>query len=229
MLTDDAEPLAGLNVSEQLNVPEQLIQASQLWPFRVTYGSTAELHALVEAQLPSRERASGLSESFLMNLSWFSRPVTREQIMEELLPMAYKRLPDSSEGLKTKMDLHDLALLLMVFATGAAADLTLPPLNEEAEKYRHLARAALGLKSIFDGGSMSAVQAICLLGAYDVASGRKHSMESAWKMMCLAFSLSASVSNIIFTKAYVLSLSNQIGLRRHMYCLPILIFLMITI
>ncbi len=120
-----------------LKIPEQLIQASQLWPFRVTYGSTAELHALVEAQLPSRERASGLSESFLLNLSWFSRPVTREQIIEELIPTAYKRLP---EGVMTKMDLHDLALLLVVFATGAAADLTLPPYNEEAERYRHLAR-----------------------------------------------------------------------------------------
>ncbi|KLO09688.1 hypothetical protein SCHPADRAFT_833692 [Schizopora paradoxa] len=176
-----------------LNIPEQLIQASQLWPFRVTYGSTVDLHILLESQLPSRERASGLSECFLLNMSWFSRPVTREQIMEELIPAAYKRIPDSEKATTPRMDLHDLALLFMVFAAGAAADLTLPPYNVEAERYRHLARAALGLKSVFDGGSMSAVQTICLMGTYDVASGRKHSMESAWKMMCLAFSLSASV------------------------------------
>lgn len=176
----------------RLNIPEQLIQASQLWPFRSSFGPTVDLHVLIEAQLPSRERASGLGESFLINTSFCGRPVTREQIMEELIPAAYKRL---SNGQTTRMDLHDLALLYMIFAAGAAADLTLPPYNAEAERYRHLARAALGVKSVFDSGSLSVVQAIFLMGTYDVVSGRMHSMESAWKMFCLASSLSASVSN----------------------------------
>lgn len=159
------------------------------------------MHMLIEAQLPSRERASGLGESFVLNTNWCGRPVLREQIMEDLIPAAYKRIPN---GHSTRMDLHDLALLYMVFAAGAAADLTLPPYNAEAERYRHLARAALSIKSVFDGGSLSVVQAIFLMGTYDVVSGRINSMESAWKMFCLASSLGASVSNVYDEISFVL-------------------------
>ena len=47
-----------------------------------------------------------------------------------------------------------LALLLNIFAAGAAGDLTLPVGNDEAELYNNLARAALSLKSVFTGASM---------------------------------------------------------------------------
>lgn len=121
--------------------------------------------------------------------------------MEELIPMAYPRRyssasPSSSSqsDIQPKMDLHDLALLLMVFASGAAADLTLPPYNPEAERYRQLSRAALGLKSVFEEASLSAVQCICLLASYDIVAVRKNSMESAWKTLSLALSLGSSVS-----------------------------------
>ncbi|KLO09671.1 hypothetical protein SCHPADRAFT_907557 [Schizopora paradoxa] len=177
-------------MDERLRIPQRLVQVSQLWPFGLPIRSTIELHVLLESQLPSRERASGLGEAFLLNSSWSGRPVSREQIMEELIPAAYKRLSNEQTA---RMDLHDLALLYMVFAVGAAADLTLPPYNAEAERYRHLARAALGVKSVFDGGSLSVVQAIFLMGSYDVISGRMQSLESVWKMFCLASSLGASI------------------------------------
>lgn len=158
---------------------------------------------MIEAQLPTWERASALTEAYLQNLSWFFRPVDRQQIVEELLPTVFKRrnpnISQSSFGsdmegdLDDVVDLHDLALMLMVFACGAAGDLTLPPYNSEAETYRQLARATLGLKNIFDGASLSAVQAVCMLGMFDVISGRKNTLETSWKMLCLGFSLSASV------------------------------------
>ncbi len=123
--------------------------------------------------------------------------VDRQQIVEELLPAVYKRRRSNLSPMERDpdevVDLHDLALTLVVFACGAAGDLTLTPYNSEAETYRQLARATLGLKNIFDGASLSAVQAVCMLGMFDIVSGRHNTLETAWKMLCLGFSLSASV------------------------------------
>ena len=182
-----------------------------MWPFTPLYAPRDDLRQMIESQLPTWERASALTEAYLQNLSWFFRPVDRQQIVEELLPAVYKRrrpslsqssFSDSSDidgDLDAPVDLHDLALLLMVFACGAAGDLTLPPFNREAETYRQLARATLGLKNIFDGASLSAVQAVCFLGMFDVISGWKNTLETSWKMLCLGFSLSASVSYVRYS------------------------------
>ncbi len=188
-------------------LPLQIAQTSQMWPFTPLYAPREELRQMIEGQLPTWERASALTEAYLENLSWFFRPVDRQQIVEELLPAVFKRRrPNMSQtsfsdhnGSEMEgdpddpVDLHDLALLLMVFACGAAGDLTLSPYNSEAETYRQLARATLGLKNIFDGASLSAVQAVCMLGMFDIISGRKNTLETSWKMLCLGFSLSASV------------------------------------
>lgn len=193
----------------------------------MTFAQDSELEDAIEAQLPSRERASALVEAFQQNMTWFYRPVSRKQMLEELVPKAYghagatrvrgrrkgngKRKvgrvsaqgefdeqDDHEDGeLEQRMDLHDLALLLCVFAVGAVFDLTLPPLNPEAERYRHLARAALGLKSVFDSTSFTAVQAVILLANYDLISGRKDSLETAWKIMGLGLTLGMSVSIVL--------------------------------
>ena len=76
----------------------------------------------------------------------------------------------------------------------ASSNLTLPPHNVEAEHYQQLARATLGLKSVFDCVNLATVQAVCLLASYDVISGRKNSLESAWKIMSFGFSLAVTVS-----------------------------------
>lgn len=104
----------------------------------------------------------------------------------------YLRRPQSPRPEGT--DLHDLALLLMVFAAGAAGDLTQNQYNEEAETYHHMARAALGLKSIFDGATLATVQATSLLGAYTVFSARRQNLETAWLLFNISFILAGSVS-----------------------------------
>lgn len=83
----------------------------------------------------------------------------------------------------------------MIFAVGAAAELTNPSFNTEGELYRHLARAALGLKCIFDHTSLSAIQTICLMGCYDVITARNGNFEEVWRMY-LVYKLSLSVSMI---------------------------------
>ena len=96
------------------------------------------------------------------------------------------------------MSLHSLALLLSVFAAGAAGDFTQPQYNEEAETYYYLARAALGIENIFDddGGSatLETVQAMSLLGAYHVFSARKGSFEAATMLLNIAYCIAGSVS-----------------------------------
>lgn len=183
--------------------PPEIADLARTWPFAPLYLPKEDIQAMIEARLPSYERATSLCEAYLENLSWFFRPIERKQIMEELLPLHYKRRRAGASGSSSgkeedyanaPIDLHELALMLMVFACGAAGDLTLPPYNDEAETYHQLARTALSLKSVFDGASLSAVQAICMLGAYEIFSGRRNSLETAWKLLTLGFSMATSVS-----------------------------------
>lgn len=174
---------------------------------------------MIEAHLPPYERASALVEAYLQNLSWSLCTVDRQQLYEELLPALYKRKPSEVSLTEDRIHPHDLALILTVFAVGAAGDLTLKLGNDEALYYEHLARAALGISSILSSASLSAVQATCLLGYITVYTARKSSLEEAWRIISLGMSLASSVSdisrNVIFTNSY--SLAHQIGLREYTY------------
>lgn len=118
--------------------------------------------------MPSYDRATALVEAYLQHISSFFRPVSREQITEELLPKFFRR---SSGGLRVPASVaaprsgtgileHQLALLA-IFACGAAGDLTLEAsleaCDEEDETYRQLAQSALSLHSVFEGTSLATV------------------------------------------------------------------------
>lgn len=148
---------------------------------------------VLEGYLPSWERAWALCEAYTENLSWYFRSIERAQIVEELFPMVYKR-GSSSDTVQKQATPHDLALLFMVFAVGAVGDLTLPPDNDEGELYHQLARAALGLKTVFDSPSLATVQALSLMGVFYVFSGRNRTLETAWLTMNFALNLALSVS-----------------------------------
>lgn len=55
---------------------------------------------------------------------------------------------------------HRLSLMFMVMAIGSLMDHSLPAYSLEAEKYHHLAKAALFHNSIFDEPTINAVQAL---------------------------------------------------------------------
>lgn len=183
---------------------------------------------MIEAQLPSYERASALIEAYLENLSWFFRPVDREQIIEELLPSIYKKssgqptMPilinpegdSSSQSRSQAVDVHDLSLLLIVFAVGAVADMTLPPDNDEANLYYHLCRATMSLQSILDDTKLTTVQTIALMGAYDLFSCREATLEGAWKLLTIAMCLASSVSNFLLycsARSQLIGICNVLG------------------
>ncbi|KAH8110513.1 hypothetical protein DFH11DRAFT_1547404 [Phellopilus nigrolimitatus] len=218
------ESQRSINTDVPSTLPKQATQLSRSFPFAPVNLPVDEIQALIEEKLPSYERASALVEAYLENLSWFMRPIDREQIMEELIPTIYKKrytsysinsnsctvsntnspvsTASSSETpaessaqahLQRHTDPHALALLLVVFAAGAVADMTLPPCNDEAELYYHLSRAAMSLKPVFEGASLQSVQAIVLIGAYDIFSCRKFSLDGAWKMLSFGLALAASI------------------------------------
>ncbi|OCB89544.1 hypothetical protein A7U60_g3236 [Sanghuangporus baumii] len=188
--------------AEAMHVRVNLPQASlvcpppAIFPFKPLFLPAEEIQAQIEDKLPSYERGSALIEAYLENISWLVRMVDREQLMEELMPQIYRRkrpgLGSASHETR-RTHPHVLALLLAVFATGAVADLTLPPWNEEADLYYHLSWTAMGLESLFNGTNLYTIQALAVLGGYDIFSCRRTSLENSWKIVSFCLSLATSI------------------------------------
>lgn len=175
-------------------LPPEITHLSDAFPFSPARTPKDRMMAIIESHLPPYERATALVEAYLQHISCFFRPVEREQITEELLPRFYKRRGfQLSPTDDPEIVAHQLALLLAVFACGAAGDLTLDACNEEGETYRQLARSALSLHSVFEGTSLTTVQALALVGVYDVFNAGSQTIESAYKLHSLALCLGVSV------------------------------------
>lgn len=86
---------------------------------------------------------------------------------------------------------HELALLFSLLACGTTVSIQGSD-ESEGRLYGTLARAALGLQSIFDDCSLHAFQAVYLLGAFEAHVCRS-SMEGAWRLRGLALCLASSV------------------------------------
>ena len=200
---------------DNCSLPPYMEQASTLWPFAPSHLTSPQLMIDIVKQLPPIERASALIEAYFTNLAWFLGPIGRSQVTAELIPLFYplgRRNDRTKAGLSSddshndKSDIlaaalehpHDLALLLSVFASGAVADLTQAPDNAEGSRYHTLSLVTLGLQNIFEGGSLSACQAIFINGTYEVHCGKRTGQEKSWKMFSLAMSLGNSVSYSYF-------------------------------
>ncbi|KAL5501529.1 hypothetical protein ACEPAH_8789 [Sanghuangporus vaninii] len=162
----------------------------EAFPFSPLYLPTQEMRERIREKLPSFERASALVEAYLENTSWIVKMVDREQIVEELLPLFYKKRSSSAGNVQA--DPHSLTLLFAIFACGAVADLTLPPWNEEADLYYRLAWMGFSLRSIFDGTSLQTIQALAIIASYDIFSCRRNSLEGTCKMISYSMSLAVS-------------------------------------
>ena len=188
---------------QSVTLPPELLQPSGDFPFCQPVLPKEELFALITKHLPTYERATALAESFLGNVGWVPRPIQREQIMEDLIPLLYKghrtgeseTQSDGDEKYDGKHRLHNFALILAVFACGAAVDLTQEPNNAEGLLYNRLSIAALSSHSIINAGvSLETVQAIILIAQYDFFSCMSPSLEKSWKLLSIGLILAASVS-----------------------------------
>ncbi|TDL25159.1 hypothetical protein BD410DRAFT_743893 [Rickenella mellea] len=160
-----------------------------------------KLHRLVQAKesLPPYERAWTLCETYLEQASWVVRFVQRQQLIDELLIPIYNNKPNTAPdttGSQIGVDLtstHDLALLLMVFATGSLFDLTLPPDNDQAYEFYERACRLVSMDSVAHSPSVIATQTIAQMGIFVLLSNRGESVEKAFTFLNFAHSLGASL------------------------------------
>ncbi|KAL5512411.1 hypothetical protein ACEPAG_3403 [Sanghuangporus baumii] len=193
---------AGPDSGLERKLPDSLMHAAKGFPLSQPQLPKEELLALLVEHLPTYERATALAEAFLENVSWLPRPIQRDQIMEELLPMIYKgecldlaTRKDDVGKYDGKHRMHNLALALALFACGAASDLTLLSNNLEGKTYHSLALAALNTHSVISpgGASLETVQTIVLIAQYDFFSGDKTTLEAGWKIVSFGLIVAASI------------------------------------
>ncbi|KAF7985883.1 hypothetical protein HWV62_43760 [Athelia sp. TMB] len=114
--------------------------------------------------------------------------IRREELLEDILNPIYleKQERDALHSIvSTKVSPHKLSVLYSVIGFGSLVDLTQPANNEEGERYHHLARAALSLRSIFDSPMVETVQAILFLAYYCSSSIQQDGHDRVWMLMSL--------------------------------------------
>jgi len=192
---DFVEDLSGPKAS-----PEML-RLSGIFPF----GSGSAVHSekyeeamrILYTCLPPRHRAWALCETYMEQAAWIFRPLKRDEIIDDILIPIYKAKTEGEEldyEAAKAIHPHKIAVLFMIFASGALVDLTLPAYNTEAENYHQYARAALSMRSIFDSPVMESIQAIALIAFYHSNAGKKYSLDGVWTLLSLGAKLAQSVS-----------------------------------
>ena len=159
----------------------------------------------LEAHLPPQPRAWALCETYLEHLTWWCRPVKRDELINDILIPIYNCKKDPSKNAYHRGNCTDeegrnphlLAVLFFVLALGSLVDLTLPPCSAEAELYYRLGRAALSLRSIFDSQEIESVQALVHMAMYHSLCSQRWSLESAWRIISLAGKIAQSVSRVL--------------------------------
>jgi hypothetical protein len=156
-------------------------------------GQPADIQDLILSHLPPWERAISLCETYFEQVSWIFRGVTRLQLMDDMLPVIYRKCgPSPGEDYSSP---HDLALLFLVFAIGALVQPE--PSNAEGEHFQQIARAALVLQPVLEKPSIVTIQALHLMSIYNAMSGSdlksETSMEITWSLITLASQLSQTV------------------------------------
>lgn len=192
-------------------------------------GPHDKVQELIESYLPPRERAYSLAEAYVEGAAWLFRPVSKEQLMDEMLPAIYARVEaralDPSEASHVQGHYqvpysgpHDLALLLMVFAVGCQVDLTQEAFNADAVHYYSLARAAICLQNVFDEPELATIQALHLMSIFNAMNQpdtnqdggeADTSMEMSWSLIRLSHQLAQTVSKLVFLSQTVLTILYQ--------------------
>ncbi|THH30649.1 hypothetical protein EUX98_g3513 [Antrodiella citrinella] len=128
---------------DAVELDDDLQNMSITFPLTIVQDGTDEILHRLEGELPSQERAWSLCEAYLAHLSWYFRPIKRDELINEILSPIYKTVgdPNNHSGYHPKSGCggrcpHLLAVLFNILALGALVDLTLQPCNSEAEKVR---------------------------------------------------------------------------------------------
>ncbi|KAH9006146.1 hypothetical protein EDB86DRAFT_2756400, partial [Lactarius hatsudake] len=182
--------------SSRLSLPLYLRRFSHSFPF--TPPGTVKQHInTIKDYLPPWDHALAMAESYLANATWLFRSVTRQQLINEMLPAIYGKrtaYADDSSGP------HDLALLFGVFALGSVMDPSLPNSTAESEgKHHHqLALAALCQQPVLVKPSVATIQTLHISAVYSATlggdvSGGESTLEFAWSLLAVSCHLAQTV------------------------------------
>ncbi len=138
-----------------------------------------------------------MAEYYLANATWVFRSVTRQQLVNEMLPTIYGKQTAYADDYSGP---HDLALLFSVFALGCVMDISLPNSTSESEggHYHQLALAALCQQPVLERPSVVTIQTLHISAVYNAmlggdVSGGELTMESTWSLVAVACHLAQTV------------------------------------
>ena len=127
------------------------------------------------------ERAIALCDILLARLVWMFSIVSRDYLVDELIPAVY--YPNRMHSRTCSP--HDLAILLTALAIGVLVDPDLEPYNEAAQLYIRLAWSAAG--SLRAVPTIATVKCLNLMSIYHGMAGNKSDSHrlliSAWQRL----------------------------------------------
>lgn len=159
-------------------LPTEIYQCYRAFPFTPPGVEPHFVQSMIETFLPPIDRAIILCNTLLEHLSWMFHIVSRQQMVNEMIPAVYKRTQPYGP--------HDLALLLIVLGVGALVDLASHPYSLEAQHYYYLARAAVTLQPVLGQQSVVTVKVIHLMSIYNGMSGKESNLEQSYILLDLA-------------------------------------------
>ncbi|OSD02999.1 hypothetical protein PYCCODRAFT_1477291 [Trametes coccinea BRFM310] len=177
----------------------EILSLSGLFPIAPSLPLTVDAHTMKIERLrslfwylPGLDEATELRRIYFQHAAWMYNPVSVGQFNENAFNVFYN--PNKAVDMEDPLLPHQYSLLYMVFAIGSLMDTSRPAYNVEAEKYHHLARAALFQSPIFEEPTLTAVQSLYLMAFYLFLSERHGSgVGSRWAFMGLAVKLGVSV------------------------------------
>ncbi|KAJ7177879.1 fungal-specific transcription factor domain-containing protein [Mycena filopes] len=188
------------------------------FPFSSSAVAGVDLDFLT-GKLPPYAESLRLCELYLTQAPWFFGAVTKDQVLEEILPLWFpddvpaSRKAAAREGSPPPNgSAHDLALLYVIFCFGALGDAALPfPTSHntttvaedlqanstgphDCEYYYRLTKAALTLEPVLEGPpSVATVQTLALMAIYEGLCAGENSIESTWAIFGLSTKLAQSI------------------------------------
>ncbi|KAI9064180.1 hypothetical protein FKP32DRAFT_1570746 [Trametes sanguinea] len=187
----------------------EILSLSGLFPIAPSLPLTVDAHTMKIERLrslfwylPGLDEATELRRIYFQHAAWMYHPVSVGQFNENAFNVFYN--PNKAVDMEDPLLPHQYSLLYMVFAIGSLMDTSRPAYNVEAEKYHHLARAALFQSPIFEEPTLTAVQSLYLMAFYLFLSERHGSgVGSRWAFMGLAVKLGVSVPPSCVSASYL--------------------------
>ncbi|KAH9040305.1 hypothetical protein EDB83DRAFT_2643255 [Lactarius deliciosus] len=171
------------------SLPFHLQRFSHSFPFTPP-GTVKQNINTIKDYLPPWDHALAMAEFYLANATWVFRSVTRQQLINEMLPAIYGKQTAYADDHNGP---HSLALLFGVFALGSAMDVSLPnsASESEGEHYNQLALAALCQQPVLVKPSVVTIQTLHISAVYSAmlggdVSGGESTLESTWSLVAIA-------------------------------------------